>query len=222
MAPPSLSMERTMAKVSYQSYTSVALSATGFASAVAYSGGGYALSATTPNDGTGHLVTFLNNTATTHVGQNITFTGTDANDNPLTETLTGPGASVAITTAGFYKTLTSVTASATTGADTFNIGWTAGSVGATIYPIIERFGAFNTEIFCLVASGSPTYGVDYTADATPAGLIASSWLAHATIVAKTVTFDGQLTYPVLALRLHFTATGKVNITVIEESRMGQG
>lgn len=210
-----------MAKTSYQSYNSAALSATGFASAVAYSGGGYALAATSAGDSAGHLVTFLNKTANTHVGQNITFTGTDANDQPQSETLTGPAGNATITTTKWFKTLTSVTASATTGADTFDIGWTADAVGAMIQIDIERFGAVAVEMFCLKAGGSPTYGVDYTADATPAGLVAGSWLP--TIIAsKSATFDGQITFPILAIRLHFTAAGQVNMTVIQASRIGQG
>ncbi len=209
-----------MSRTTYQTYTGVALNATGFASAVAYAGGGYALAATTPNDKMGHLVTFANLTGTSHAGQTITFAGTDENGNPQSETLTGPAGNATITTAGHYLTLTSVKASATTGADTFNIGWTADAVGAHVRPELDRVPVINVEVFCVVPASGPTYGVDFTADATPAGLTAASWLAHATIASKTTTFDGQITTAVKAIRLHLTVAGQVNMTVVEPFHAG--
>lgn len=207
-----------MSRIEYQTYTNVALNATGIASAVAWASGGYVLTASGAADNLGHLITFYNISGNSHTGQTITFTGTDENGNPQTETLTGPGATSTITTAGHYVTLTKVTASATTGADTFNIGWTADAVGAHLHPELDRVPVINIEVFCLVPTSGPTYGLDYTSDATPTGLIAASWLAHPVLQAKTVTADGQITVPIKAMRLHFTVAGRVNMTVIEPFR----
>ena len=71
-----------MSRTSFQTYTNTALNATGIASAVAYSGGGYALAAAGAGDNLGHLITFYNRSGTSHTGQTITFTGTDENGNP--------------------------------------------------------------------------------------------------------------------------------------------
>lgn len=199
----------------YQTYTNVALNASGLAAAVAWAAGGYALSATTPGDGLAHLITFTGLAATNHSAKTVTVTGTDADGNAQTDTMAGPNGAVAVTTAKYFKTVTSVTISATTGADTFNIGWTAAAVGATIYPDYTRNDVINIGVFCRVPSGTPGYGLEYTGDATPAGLDATSWLAHATIAAKTATFAGSITTPVLAIRLKFSAAGPVNMTVIE-------
>ncbi len=202
-------------KITYQSYTNTALSAAGIASAVAYAGGGYALAAAGAGDSLGHLITITGIAATNHSAKTFTVTGTDANDRPLTEGIAGPNGAVAVTTTKYFKTVTSVTVSATTGADTFNIGWTAAAVGADITPDFTRDPVINIGVFCRVPSGTPGYGLEYTGDATPAGLDATSWLAHATIAAKTATFAGSITTPVLAIRLKFSAAGPVNMTVIE-------
>lgn len=204
-----------MSRTSFQTYTNTALNATGIASAVAYSGGGYALAAAGAGDNLGHLITFYNRSGTSHTGQTITFTGTDENGNPQSETLTGPAGTSTITTIGHYKTLTRVTASATTGSDAFDIGWTADAVGAHSHPELDRVPVINVEVFCVVPTTGPTYSLDYTCDATPAGLVANSWLQHYFIKAQNSTCDGQITIPVRAMRLHFTVAGQVNMTIVE-------
>lgn len=200
-----------MSKITYQSYDAAALDADGIANDVAYSGGGYALTADGADDDLGHLITILGNAATNHSGKTFTITGTDADDKPLTEELAGPNGNVTVTSTKYFKTVTSVTVSATTGADTFDIGWTAAAVGATIFPDYKRNPTINVGIFCAVPSGTPGYGVQYTGDYTATPL----WLAHATIASKTATFAGAITTPVLAFRLIFSAAGPVNMTVIE-------
>ena len=205
-------------RTQYQSYTSAALNATGIASGVAWAGGGYVLAANGAADNCGHLITFTGIAATNHSAKTVTITGTDANGRPISEAIAGPNGAVAVTTTKYFNTVTSVTISATTGADKFNIGWTAASVGAELMLDALRDPVINIGIFCRVPSGSPTYAVEYTADATPAGLDATSWLAHATITGKSATFAGSITTPVLLVRLKFAAAGPVNMTVIEPFR----
>ena len=205
-----------MIKQTYQTYTNAALDADGIANDVAYSGGGYALSAAGPADGLAHAITILGNAATNHSGKTFTITGTNAQDAAISNGIAGPNGVATVTSTLLFKTVTSVTVSATTGADTFDIGWTAASVGAMIYPQDSRSPNVNIGIFCRVISGTPGYGVQYTGDATPAGIDdTTSWLAHATIAAKTATFAGTITSPVLAFRLVFSAAGLVNMTVLE-------
>lgn len=206
-------------KITYQAYTNVALSAAGIADDVVYAAGGYVLTANGAADNLGHLITILGNAATNHSAKIFTITGTDADGNPQTEGLAGPNGNVTVTSVKYYKTVTSVTVSATTGADTFDIGWTAAAVGAMISPDYTRDPVINVGIFCRVPSGSPTYAVQYTGDSTPAGIDqTTSWLTHATITGKTATFAGSITTPILAFRLIFSAAGPVNMTVIEPYR----
>lgn len=195
-------------KKDIQTYANVATSANGIAAAIAYAAGGYALSAAGAGDGLAHLITFLNKTVTTHTGQTITFTGTDENDNPISETLTGPAGSATITTTKYFKTVTSVTASATTGADTFDIGWTAASVGAWVRPNTDVAAQINIGIGCTVVSGTPTYAIRYSYDGV-------AWFTHATITGKTASFDGAITIPCAAFQLIFAAAGTVSMTAVQ-------
>lgn len=200
----------------YQSYTNTALDADGIAAGVAYSGGGYPLSADGPGDNLAHQITITGLAATDHSGKTFTVTGTDANGDPLSEGIAGPNGAVAVTTTRYFATVTSVTVSATTGADTFNIGWNANAVGANIYLDLARSPVINAEVFCRVPSGSPTYSIEYTADDTPGGTDdTTSWLTHPTITGKSATFDGQITSAVVAIRLKMSAAGPVNLTVVE-------
>jgi len=98
-------------------------SATGFAAAA--TGATWTLAATAPTDGHQRLVTITGLTATDHSGLTATITGTDANDLAQTETLTLPKGTTTVTSKNYFKTVTTVTPSATIGSDTMNIGWDA-------------------------------------------------------------------------------------------------
>ena len=191
-----------------QTYASAALNATGIASAVAWAAGGYALTAAGAADGTAHLITITGIAATNHSAKTFTVTGTDENDNAVTQAIAGPNGAVAVTTTKYFKTVTSVTVSATTGADTFNIGWTAASVGAWVLPKLNTVANINIGIGCSVPTGTPTYAIRYTYDAV-------SWFTHATITGKSAAFDGTITIPCKAFQLIFAAAGTVSMTVIQ-------
>jgi len=183
---------------------SSALDANGFADDVAYSGGGYALTATSVGDGLAHQVTILGNAATNHTGKTFTVTGTNANDAAISENLSGPNGIATVTTTAHFKTVTSVTVDATTGADTFDIGWNANSVSAWIFP--QPSGPLFTIGFaCIVDSGTPTYGVQHTYDN---GTTAHN---HSTVTGETTTQEGTYTTPVQGYRLNWTAAGGVTM-----------
>jgi len=113
-------------------YTIAAASLTGYASNA--TGVTWPLTATTAGDGLAHPVTVKNDSVTDHSAKTMILAGTDAEDRPQTETMNLPGTSATVTSVKYYKTLESVTPSATIGADTMDIGWTA--VGYTpIYPL---------------------------------------------------------------------------------------
>ena len=102
------------------SYTLAALSATGFASALTGAGPFTTFSAQT--DGTAHqttLASVANLSAIT-----MTVVGTDAQGNAQTEAIAGPNNNT-VNLTKYFKSITSITASATLGANTMNVGWTA-------------------------------------------------------------------------------------------------
>jgi hypothetical protein len=112
------------------SFTPANASLTGFASNV--TGATWTLTATAATDSLAHQVSLRNDTATDHSGKTATFVGTDVDGFPLTETISMPGTSATVETTGYFKTLTSVTPSATIGADTMDIGWVDEFISPTI------------------------------------------------------------------------------------------
>lgn len=207
-------------------YTPAAASANGFADDIAYVGGGYVLTVTTPNDSLAHLVTILGNAATNHSAKTFTITGTDADDNSITEGLAGPNGNVTVTSVNHYKTVTSVTVSATTGADTFDIGWSAVAV-SKVLPLSFNRNPFSVSLFGDV-SGTISYTIQHTfgdvlgwrSNGTnqPEKL---TWNAHATLAAKTADADSNYAFPVRATRIlinSVTATATITYTIIQSEQ----
>ena len=109
-----------------------------------------------------HRIVISNGTPTDHSGKTLTVVGTDEEGKPLTETLAAPGiptpaVAVAITL-GYFKTVTSVTISATIGADFFDIGFIDEFVSAP-YPLDIFFSrtAVGTAI-----TGTINYDIEFT------------------------------------------------------------
>lgn len=96
---------------------------------------------------------------------------------------------------------------------------------ATSSPVIQvdySQNNFNVSFGCVVAGGSTlTYKVQYTYDdpSTKTDSIGSNlnWFDHATVTGKTANADGNITFPVRAIRLTVTAwtVGSVTITVLQ-------
>jgi len=93
----------------------------GYASNV--TGDAFTLTANDSGDSLAHQVSIRNDSANDHSGKTVTLVGTDANGNPQTEVVTGPGVSATVESTKYFLTLTSATPSATIGGDTFDIGW---------------------------------------------------------------------------------------------------
>lgn len=202
----------------YLTYTNAALDADGLADEAVYTDGVLPLTENDAGDSLAHLITILNNSANDHSGKTFTVVGTDIRGNEQSEELVGPEAASTITTTKYFATVTSVEVSATTDADTFDIGWTATSIGAAfnLAEALPRNPVINTEIFVRVPSGTPNYSLQYSADTSPAGVDDStSWLTHGTMTGKTASFDAQITSAVLQGRFLFTAAGTINVTIVE-------
>ena len=143
------------------SYSPVTTSAAGLASAVAYANGGYALTANSAGDSLAHRITIGGIAATDHSGKTFTITGTDADGFAQTEGIAGPNGVATVTSTKYFATVSSVTVSATTGADTFNIGWNVVGYSPT-YPLDWASSAaanIDTEV-----TGTINYTVQQTFD----------------------------------------------------------
>ncbi len=145
-------------------------------------GASFVLTATTTTDGLAHKVAVRNDAVTDHSAKTLTFVGTDEYGNAQTETIAGPGSLAIVETTKYYKTLTSVTPSATIGADTFDIG-ISDEVVSPVYPL--DCYARVAEIINKV-SGTLNYTIEFTgADIFQQVKSTWSWNTESDVSAKT-------------------------------------
>jgi hypothetical protein len=148
-------------------------------------------------DGLAHLVSLTS--AANISALTATLVGTDADGQAQTEAVTCPNATTVYSTK-YFKTLVSITMSATLGANTMDVGIQDVSISQTI-PINYAAWDFNSTQMVEV-TGTINYTVQYTEgaiyDRQPSML---PWFNHATLAAKTASLDGAITSPFRALRL---------------------
>lgn len=188
-------------------YTPAATSANGYANDV--TGASWPLTVTTAGDGLAHKTTILNNTANDHSAKTVLITGTDADGNVQTETLAMPGASVTSTGVKYFKTVTTIVPSATIGADTMDLGWSAVAIGPTI-PIDWR--STSGASWSVVVTGTINVTVqeayqDVWAQTAPASGLA--WYSITALTSKTANTQGTGTV--------FATAGRVLINSVTAS-----
>lgn len=139
-------------------YTPAAADLTRFASNV--TGASWTLTETTTSDSLAHTVTIRNDSGTDHSAKTAVLVGTDVDGYALTETINLPGANATVTSTRYFKTLTSVTPSATIGVDTMDIGQGAGFASFAI-GLDWRSGIVG---FDVVVTGTINYTIQFTED----------------------------------------------------------
>ena len=209
------------------SYTPVTTSAAGLANDVTLATSA-TLAATAATDGLAHLITVLGNAATNHSAKTITITGTDADGNTLSEGIAGPNGVATVTTTKYFRTVTSVVASATCGADTFDIGWNVVGFSPTI-PLDTKQNPFSVGLMTDIA-GTINYTVQYTlqdvlnwrareADAPQQG--GATFVDNASpMAAATADQTSNYTFPATAMRLKIntvTNGATIKLSVIQGS-----
>jgi hypothetical protein len=182
------------------SYTPAAANLTGFLSnATGAPGAGWVLTATTAADCLAHLVTIRNDSVTDHSAKTAILTGTDADGKAQTETVNLPGTSATVTSTKYFKTLTSVVPSATIGADTMDIGWSAVAISAT-YPIDG-----SAEVACNIyadITGTINFSIQQSfANIQSDTTYMTSFSAITALAAKSADTAGQANVGATAIRL---------------------
>lgn len=202
-------------------------SLTGFASNV--TGASWTLTANVASDGLAHQVSIRNDSATNWAGITILLVGTDPDGNTLSEAVTGPGSSATVESAGYFKTLTSATPSATINADTMDIGWVDELSSQTIVMnyLVEDTFAINADV-----TGTINFTIQETFDDILYGsLTRPSQQAQWITVAASQTADGtwQATGGATAVRMIVNTYSSgaeiqlnVNPTIISEGGGGTG
>lgn len=158
------------------------------------------------------------------IESNKTFvvTGTNEAGAVVSESITGPGAGATVTTASYFRTVTSVTVSAET-AGTITVGMT--NTAASPWVRFDDFAPSNISIQCDV-SGSITYTVQSSLDDpndpfTPTPMASMTWVntSDANLVGATTTQQSNFLFAPKFARaiVTTTGTGSVAATFLQSS-----
>jgi hypothetical protein len=204
-----------MSKTTIQTNASATASQAGIANDIqVVSGVAITLAATGAVDGMGHTIVVLNNSATDYSGggKTITFTGTDENDNVITEAIAGPAGSTTSSTTKYFKTVTNAVSNFTRGStDSFDIGWNAASAGPWFRPYLEGVAPINIGI--AVAWTSGTYSLSYTYDGV-------TWTAPTALSGKGAAAVDVSVLPAKAWRQTYTVFGTTTVTFVQAGPVG--
>lgn len=178
-------------------YSPVTASTTGLNAANLTGAGPFTPSTTACPDGLGHLIT-LTVAASNYSGTTVTLTGTDANGMAQTESLAGPNANT-VTSTKHFKTVTSITVSASLGGNGMSVGYAAESVSPMI-PLEYR------SIAAAATTVKVTGTINFTVEETYASPFANAhadcpWVTITALSAKTATTSSTATVGSQALRL---------------------
>lgn len=198
------------------SYTCAAANTTGFASNV--TGATWTLSATNAGDNLAHKVTIHNDSGTDHSAKTALITGTNANGLAQTETVNLPGATLTVTGSKYFLTVTSIVPSATIGADTMDIGWTA----AAQTPWVQvDYDQASFSVSCAVTTGGTiNYDLQSTLDDVNSASVEPVGINHTTMAGKTADYMDSYSSPVSAVRIDVNShtSGTFSFLVRQGSR----
>lgn len=110
-----------------------------------------------PGDGLAHQISLASTANLSAI--NITITGTDADGRAVTETRAGPNNNEVETTA-FFKTVTTISAASTLGANTMDVGWVDEAASPTIP--LEIFTDSGHAAAQLTLSGTANFDIEGT------------------------------------------------------------
>lgn len=185
---------------------------TGFASNV--TGATFTLTANVATDGLAHQVSIRNDSANNHSGKTVTLIGTGPEGNALTEVVTGPAGSATVESAGYFKTLTSATPSATIGADTFDIGW----VDEVATPWFQLdHGTMTAAVISVTVNGTISFTVQETYnDVQRSTIIGNNVTALATKTAYTTAQVGLHATGVRLLVNSYSSGADLTMSILQE------
>ena len=170
---------------------------------------------------TGTALTYAGGITLTSTGviTGLTFTinGTDADGHLQQELLVGPNNNT-VTGVKFFKTVTSLTATAVSAA-TVSAGNSTLTASPTFIP--DYINSVASMGYGFVGTATATYKLQHTYDdvfdGTSAGSSAKTWFDHATVTGKTLAFNYSMTNAVRGSRIALTAwtTGTVTGTLVQ-------
>ena len=179
------------------SYTPADDDTNGFADDIT-GAGPFTMTTQNSGDSLAHLVSI---TSTANLsGITFTLTGTDADGIAQTEAVTGPNNTTVYGTK-YFKTLVTVTASSTLGANIADVGWKDDCVGPS-HVLNWRQESFQVSLGVNI-SGTINFTVQHCMQRMSAGAPSTlTWWPHASLASATADADGNYAFPVTATRLH--------------------
>jgi hypothetical protein len=203
-------------------YAPITANATAF-NAQTFTSTGAATAVTTPAtaDGLAHLVTLVAAVQSTLAGVTFTILGTDANGMVLTETgLVGPASGATVTSTKHFKTIVTITPSATMGGLVVSVGIAAESVMPMI-PLEWR--SITPAAMTVQLAGVANFSVEETYGSPYNNKMEDlPWVAITALTGKSATTSGQATSGTQAVRLKTnTVTNGATLTFYITQSSGQ-
>ena len=163
-------------------------------------GAATAVTTTATTDGLAHLVTLIAPVQTTLAGLTFTIIGTDANDLAQTETgITGPASGATVTSTKHFKTISTITPSATMVALVVSVGIAAESV---VPMIALEWRSIAAAAMTVKVTGTVNFTVEETyAIPFNNAMEACPWVSVTALAAKTATTSSTVTVGDQAVRL---------------------
>ena len=163
-------------------------------------GAATAVTTTATTDGLAHLVTLIAPVQTTLAGLTFTIIGTDANDLAQTETgITGPASGATVTSTKHFKTISTITPSATMVALVVSVGIAAESV---VPMIALEWRSIAAAAMTVKVTGTVNFTVEETyANPFNNAMEACPWVSVTALAAKTATTSSTVTVGDQAVRL---------------------
>jgi len=165
----------------------------------------------------GYLVSITS--ASNISARTFTVTGTDADGQAQTSTITGPNATTVYGTK-YFKTISSISVDAATGA-ALTVGTDDAAVSKT-YPTSNAY--MGSEVIGLMVdvTGTVNYTLQYTMQDVQNGAQPSTltWISHDYIAAQTADVGGNITVPVRAIRMKINSYSSGAIVVTDVLHQG--
>jgi hypothetical protein len=176
-------------------YAPVTASATAFnTSSFTSTGAAVAPTTTVTPDNLSHNVTLTAPVQATLAGITFTLVGIDANGHAVTETgLVGPASGATVTSAKYYKTLSSIQPSATMGGLVVSVGIGATSLSPVI-PTDQHSMAPAAAVVEIVAGSTINYTGSETFDNVFSLIDTPLYTPNTNLTSKTATQSSQLLY----------------------------
>lgn len=165
------------------------------------SGGTY-----TSADGMGKIIIITDAGADDQSTATYTLTGTNANDETITEDITGPGSGATVASTKFYKTVTSVTIASPVATSTVDIGTRGTTLSARSKAIpLNHYNDDGVRV-ALDITGTCNIDVLITFDdvrGTTDPMDKANWITDANLAGETADAHAQLPTGVTAMLIEF-------------------